>query len=559
MVKDALREYHQKRNFTRTKEPRGALKSKHNSSISRFVVHKHAARRLHYDLRLELDGVLKSWAVTRGPSLSPADKRLAVRTEDHPLDYAEFEGRIPEGEYGAGSIIVWDRGRWTTEADPRDQLAKGYLTFDLKGAKLHGRWHLVHMKGRDRGPRQNWLLIKADDAHAIAPAEMDLLERKPRSIKTGRTVEEVGAGRIKIKRKPGRAPSPSAAAAVSQSIRASRPATKARDTRGRSAAVAGKRAALPSFIEPQLASLTTKPPIGEAWIHEVKFDGYRLIARIDGASIKLKTRSGLDWTTKFPSLKKALAALPVVTALIDGEVVVETNKGAPSFGDLQQDLSEARSDRFRYYLFDIMHLDGVDFTKAPLLERKAVLADLMRPYQNGVLKLSDHFDARGDIILQHACRLGLEGIVSKLKRSPYRCGRTKAWLKSKCVEGGEFVVIGYVPSTAHPRSVGSLALAYYDRGKLRYAGRVGSGFSSRAAQDLWRRLEDLRAPAPPLEQSLPAETRRGVRWAKPELVVEVEFRAWTADGILRHAVLKGLRLDKPADRVVREQAVKPAK
>ena len=537
-----LRQYHQKRNFTRTKEPRGSLKRKTGHL---FVVQKHAARRLHYDFRLELDGVLKSWAVTRGPSLSPADKRLAVRVEDHPLDYAEFEGRIPAGEYGAGSVIVWDRGRWSTEGDPHQQLAKGHLIVDLDGTKLKGRWHLVHMRGRDQRGKENWLLIKAEDKYAREDGGADLLEEKPRSIKTGRTIEDVATSEVKIKpkrqteeRSQDKSPPRGPVSTKRTPIKGSRPG------------------ALPGFIDPQLASSATKPPSGEAWVHEVKFDGYRLIARIDRGKAKLKTRSGLDWTDKFSSLKKALEALPVVTAMLDGEVVVETEKGTPSFAELQADLSENRSDRFRYYLFDIMHLDGADLTRAPLLERKRALAQLLDG-RGGILTYSEHFTGRGDVVFDHACRLGLEGIVSKLKTAPYRSGRSKSWLKTKCVDAHEFVILGYVPSTTQRKVVGALALGQHVKGKLVYAGRVGSGFSNKVAEDLWRRLEDIRAEKPAVDV-IPVESRRNVRWVRPKLVAEVEIRGWTADNIARHAVFKGLRQDKEAADVVREAPAAPA-
>lgn len=532
----ALRQYHQKRNFTRTKEARGQLKRRTGDL---FVVHKHAARRLHYDLRLELDGVLKSWAVTRGPSLSPADKRLAVRVEDHPLDYAEFEGRIPVGEYGAGSIIVWDRGRWSTEADPREQLAKGHLIIDLDGRKLKGRWHLVHMRGKDQRGKENWLLIKEDDEHATTGKDgTALLDLEPRSIKTGRTIADVAASDVKIRRKP--------VPTVDQ-------LQKAAPRRGTAAvAVRGaKKAALPSFVEPQLASLASKPPTGESWVHEIKFDGYRLMARVDRGHVKLKTRNGLDWTTRFPSLKKALEALPVVTAFLDGEVVVETEKGTPSFAELQADLSEGRSDRFRYYVFDVSHLDGTDLSRVPLIERKRVLADLLSGH-HGIIAYSEHFLGRGDVVFDHACRLGLEGIVSKLKTAPYRSGRSKSWLKTKCVDRHELVIIGFVPSATERKVVGSLVVAYHVKGKLVYAGRVGSGFSYKVADDLWRRLEEIRIDAPPLDKALPADSRRNVRWVKPELVADIEIRGWTTEGIARHAVFKGLRHDKRVSDVVRE-------
>jgi len=552
MASSSLREYHGKRNFTRTKEPRGARK---RSTGDLFVVHKHAARRLHYDLRLELDGVLKSWAVTRGPSLSPQDKRLAVRTEDHPLDYAEFEGRIPEGEYGAGSVIVWDRGRWSTEGDPHQQLAKGHLIVDLDGGKLKGRWHLVHMRDRDQRGKENWLLIKAEDEHATPAGGDALLEAKPRSVKTGRTVEDVASSKVKIKPKSAVRPLASTGERKTRAVRhgsdpVPRQGSDPADVDP--ARIKGsKRASLPSFIEPQLASSSAKPPTGAGWVHEVKFDGYRLIARIDRGRVKLKTRSGLDWTTKFAPLRNALEQLPAVTAMLDGEVVVETDTGAPDFGALQADLSAGKSDRFRYYLFDLLHLDGFDLTPASLLDRKAALARLLAGADPGVLKLSEHFTERGDVMLTHACRLGLEGIVSKLKTGRYRSGRSNSWLKSKCVDGHELVIIGYVPSTTQRRAIGSLVAGVHAKGKLLYAGRVGSGYSSAVAEDLWRRLEGIRIAVPALDKPPPPEMRRNVRWVKPQLVADVEFRGWTADGIVRHAVFKGLRTDKEATDVVR--------
>jgi bifunctional non-homologous end joining protein LigD len=574
----SLREYHQKRDFTRTAEPRGALKRARGDL---FVVHKHAARRLHYDLRLELDGVLKSWAVTRGPSLSPGDKRLAVRTEDHPLDYGEFEGRIPEGEYGAGSVIVWDRGRWSTDGDPHEQLAKGHLVVDLAGRKLKGRWHLVHMKGRDQRGKENWLLIKSEDQHALNVGGDRLLETEPRSVKTGRTVEDVAKGKVKIWRKEGvsRSSSPRATPASPRTspargegrgegqrhaptsvIAAAPHPLPASGERGSPARIKGaRRGSLPSFVEPQLASPTAAPPAGAGWVHEIKFDGYRLMARIDRGRVKLLTRKGLDWTDKFASLRKALEDLPVVTALLDGEAVVESESGVPSFAELQADLSAGRSDRFRYYLFDLLHLDGADLTSLPLMERKVALAQLLAGH-NGTLTFSEHFEGHGSTVFEHACRLGLEGVVSKLKTGTYRSGRSKSWLKSKCAEGYELAIIGYVPSTTQRRAIGSLVVAAAEpNGNLRYAGRVGSGYSSAIAEDLWRRLEPLRIAAPPLDQPPPADVRRNVRWVRPALVAEVEFRGWTTDGIVRHSVFKGLRPEKDTADVVRPKPAAKAK
>jgi bifunctional non-homologous end joining protein LigD len=547
MATSGLREYASKRIFTRTAEPRGKL-SRRSGHL--FVVQKHWARRLHYDLRLELDGVLKSWAVTRGPSLSPKDKRLAVRVEDHPLDYAEFEGRIPQGEYGAGSVIVWDRGRWSTDGDPRQQLAKGHLEFELEGTKLKGRWHLVHMQGRDRGGKENWLLIKAHDAYASEAGNDALLEDKPRSVKTGRTVEDVARSRIKIKRKRGsndgshRLPEHARKAHRSATTSHSPSLTKLK---------AAKSGPMPTFVEPQLASPTDHPPPGSAWVHEIKFDGYRILARVDRGRVTLKTRGGRDWTSKFPSLKHALEALPVVTAFLDGEVIVEREHGTPDFGALEADLSEGRSDRFSYYLFDLLYLDGTDLRGASLLDRKAALARLLVGRDGGPLRFSEHFTERGEMVFTHACRLSLEGIVSKLKHAPYRCGRSRSWLKSKCIDSDEFIIIGYVPSTTQARAVGALALGYFDRGKLIYAGRVGSGFSTSAAEDLWRRLEAIRLVGPALAVPPPSDVGRNVRWTRPSLVAEVALRGWTADGIMRHAVFRGLRQDKQTDDVAAER------
>jgi bifunctional non-homologous end joining protein LigD len=559
MASSSLREYHAKRNFTRTKEPRGALR---RTTGDLFVVHKHAARRLHYDLRLELDGVLKSWAVTRGPSLSPEDKRLAVRTEDHPLDYAEFEGRIPEGEYGAGSVIVWDRGRWSTEGDPHQQLAKGHLVFDLAGSKLKGRWHLVRMKGREQRGRENWLLIKAEDEQATTVGGAELLEAKPRSIKTGRTVEDVSKGKVKIWRKDDGEDGVRPLAPADRKTQAAGgegsdpvpPASGERQVRSKHA----KPGALPSFVEPMLAAAVDNPPAAAGWVHEIKFDGYRLMARVDRGRVKLLTRKGLDWTTKFPTLKKALEALPAVTAYLDGEMVVQTEQGAPSFAELQAELSAGRSDRLRYYLFDLLHLDGEDLTGLPLIERKAALAQLLAGHE-GVLAYSQHFEGRGDTVFEHACRLGLEGIVSKLRTSIYRPGRSPSWRKSKCFDSQELVIIGYVPSTTQRRAIGSLVTGVHDNGRFVYAGRVGSGYSSAVAEDLWQRLEGIRVPAPPLAEPPPPESRRNVRWVKPLLVADVEFRGWTTDGIVRHSVFKGLRSDKEAAEVVRAKTPAKAK
>lgn len=534
----ALEAYRKKRDFNATAEPRGRVgRSRAGHS---YVIQKHAARRLHYDLRLELDGVLKSWAVTRGPSLVTGEKRLAVEVEDHPLDYGDFEGTIPKGEYGGGTVIVWDRGTWTPDGDPHQGLAKGHLEFELEGEKLTGRWHLIRMAGRRREKRVNWLLIKADDASARPPDAPDILKERPESAKTGRRVEQVA----------GEAPGWS-----SRTGRIDRPAGR-EPSRGIKGA---RKAALPAFVELEQATLAPHPPSGQRWLHELKFDGYRLLARIEGGRVSLLTRGGLDWTERFgEAVVTALAGLGVDDALIDGELVVEGQNGASDFSLLQADLSAGRTDRFIYYGFDLLHLNGHDLRGAALVARKEALENLIGA-ESGVLRFSGHFEDEGEIVLRHACRLSLEGVVSKLRQSPYRSGRGKDWIKSKCSRRQEFVIGGYVPSTTARETIGSLVLGYYHDGALVHAGRVGTGFTAVVARDLYRRLEPLRTTASPFAERLSAEAARQVRYVRPELVAEVDFRAWTAEANLRHASFRGLREDKPVAEIVQEEAKpKPA-
>jgi bifunctional non-homologous end joining protein LigD len=530
----ALALYRKKRNFGSTSEPRGD--DAPGAAGSSFVVQKHDARRLHYDFRLELDGVLKSWAVTRGPSLDPEVKRLAVAVEDHPLEYGDFEGTIPKGEYGGGTVIVWDRGSWRPQGDAHAGLAKGHLEFELFGDKLHGRWHLVRLPPKPRDKHENWLLIKGADDSARPEKEMDILVEQPNSAKTGRAIADVAGETPGWSSKSGKLPGPAD------------PSTLA----------GAKKAKLPSFVEPALASLATTPPSGERWIHEIKFDGYRLQARVEDGKVTLLTRSGLDWTQRFGApVKGALAALPLRSALLDGELVVENAAGASDFSALQADLSEDRSDRFALYLFDLLFLDGYDLRGAPLIERKALLKTLLAGAQNP-LRYSDHFDESGELVLRHVCRLSLEGVVSKQRDAPYRSGRGKSWIKAKCSARQEFVIGGYVVSTTSRQAVGSLVLGAYNKDAFEHVGRVGTGFTQKMAADLFARLQPLEIKASPFAQKLSADEARQVHFVRPELVAEVEFRAWTADGHLRHAAFRGLREDKPAASVVRELAAPPA-
>ena len=556
-----LATYHKKRKFGVTAEPRGEVSRRKGRS---FVVQKHDATRLHYDFRLEHDGVLKSWAVTKGPSLVPGEKRLAVHVEDHPVEYGEFEGTIPKGQYGGGTVMLWDRGTWEPEGDPDKGFKKGHLVFDLDGEKLKGRWHLVRMRGRPNEKRENWLLIKGDDEVAREAGDPDILEQKAKSVATRRSMDEIAAGRKpKIKTKVKAAAVWNSVARTERSARPappvhSRERAKERGGRkrpvGRASAPARKgKALLPDFVPPCLARLETKAPDGAGWIHEIKFDGYRIQARLDGGKVALLTRKGLDWAKKFRPVASAIAALPAGTALIDGEIVVEAD-GISDFGSLQADISAGRGDRFVYCVFDLLHLDGVDYTTRPLVERKAALKELVAGAK-APIRYSEHLDDPGGVVLTQACEMTLEGIISKLREAPYRSGRTGDWVKTKCNGRQEFVIGGLVPSTVMPRAIGALAMGYFEDGKFVYAGRVGTGFNHDSAAVLYRDLDELRIAKPPFDTRLPpAERRRkGVHWVEPRVVAEVEFRGFTADKMLRHAAFKGVRADKDAAEVIREE------
>ena len=540
LVDQQLERYREIRDFNKTAEPSGGKEKAAPDAAGSlpFVIQKHAATRLHYDFRLGLHGVLKSWAVTKGPSYVPGDKRLAVQVEDHPMEYGGFEGTIPKGQYGGGTVMLWDEGTWEPLGDADEALAKGNLKFVLHGKKLKGKWVLVRMGGKAaHEAKPNWLLIKEHDDYEQTAADEPVVEKEPDSVLTGRDMDAIAHEGDHVWNS-------------NRADGASEPSSPT-PTPFKPGKLSGTKEALPAFISPQLASEATAPPVGD-WVHELKLDGYRIQAHIEKGKVRLLTRSGLDWTHRMRAVEREVSRLPVESAILDGEVVVLAEDGQSSFAALQAAFEEGAANPLTYFVFDLLHLNGHNLRAQPLSERKKVLAQLIESLSGSeVVRYSQHLASAGAPILAEACRLNAEGIVSKLASSAYLSGRSKSWIKVKCFRRQEFVIGGFTKIANGSDGIGALLLGYYDGKKLVYAGRTGTGFTQASGRNLRKQLEAMQQSAKPFAE-VPSAAAKGAIWVRPELVGEVQFTTWTTDNLVRQASFKGLREDKKPLEVRRE-------
>jgi len=559
-----LERYKQKRDFVQTPEPEGKVEPSSTGRL--YVIQKHAASRLHYDLRLELNGVLKSWAIPKGPSLDPAEKRLAVHVEDHPIQYGSFEGVIPEGEYGGGTVMLWDLGEWEPIGDPAEGYAKGDLKFRLQGKKLTGDWVLARMKGRTEDDGKNWLLIKKRDAASITKGASDPLGEMDRSVSTGRDMREIAAEHDKVWYEGVSVPGtevPGGATGVKSkkgkiSANTCDPGTGSGIRTDPSVLPGARPAPLPEFFHPQLAASAGKPPAGDNWIHEIKYDGYRILcmfAHSGGRPVRLVSRNGKDWTKRFSEIAQAVFKIRTDSTILDGEIVVVDPSGRTDFQALQNALRGIESGRIVYYVFDMPYCQGYDITRAPLLERKRLLRGLLEnsSFNDTQILYTDHIQGQGSDVFAHACRFALEGVVSKRADSPYEQKRSRNWVKVKCFHRQEFVIGGFTDPGGSRNGFGALFLGYYGRDrKLVYSGRVGTGFNDRTLKDIFARLDPIRIHHAPFVNPPTGYEAKGAHWVSPEMVCEVEFTSWTGEGVLRHPSFKGIREDKEASEVFRD-------
>ncbi|WP_371763475.1 DNA ligase D [Massilia sp.] len=529
---DPLKLYKAKRDFKITAEP--AEGGEASKGLLTFVIQKHWASRLHYDFRLELDGVMKSWAVPKGPSYDTHDRRMAVHVEDHPISYSDFEGTIPPHQYGAGKVIIWDKGTWEPVGDPRQGYEKGEIKFEMHGHKMHGRWVLVRLRGHEDDKQEPWLLIKENDEYAKPAAEFSVVDEFPDSVKDLPMPEHGAEAKV-------------------EELKADKPASKKAAQPKRGAMPAGAvKADLPETLTPELATLVDGPPADpENYIYEIKFDGYRMVTRVQGKDVRLVTRNGNDWTDKLKPLQQEIRRMKLPDGWYDGEIVVHDENGKPDFNLLQLAFDGSNSAQIVYFLFDAPYFKGYDLRDVRLDERRPLLQEALAARPSDTVRFSAEFGTDPAQLVVAACQIGLEGVIGKRKDSRYVTRRSPEWIKLKCGQRQEFVIGGYTDPHGARTGIGSLLLGYYDKdGVLRYAGNCGSGFNGASLRHMREVLEAIETdenPFPP--RAVPGRTNH---WVKPELVAEVSFSEWTATDSIRHPVFQGLRKDKPAKSVVRE-------